>query len=112
MVNKYSRLFISRYEKAGTKSYLNLARTTIVRDRTEKFVASGVGEIIFLWMLQERVMRTSIIPFISGQNVFDPDLAKALGDAYDAACDELEPSVQTDLVRNNSQADYPGREER
>ena len=48
-------------------------------------------------------MRTSIIPFISGQNVFDPDLAKALGDAYDAACDELEPSVQTDLVRNNSQ---------
>jgi len=81
VVNKYSRLFISRYEKAGTKSYLNLARTTIVRDRTEKFVASGVGEIIFLWMLQERVMRTSIIPFISGQKVFDPDLAKALGDA-------------------------------
>jgi hypothetical protein len=32
-------------------------------------------------MLQERVMRTSIIPFISGQKVFDPDLAKALGDA-------------------------------
>jgi len=45
-------------------------------------------------------MPASIIEFISTQqSAFDSSLTKAMGDAYDAACADLQVSIQNDLVK-------------
>jgi hypothetical protein len=41
---------------------------------------------------------TSIVPFFS-QNVFDAEAAKAMGEAFDAACAELGDGGQPALVK-------------